>query len=71
MLCAFRFLEDYFQKYGDLLESFGEKRVTIRKLDSVEDVLKEADASPIMTMRLCASQSEAFVLCWTAFNGEG
>ena len=37
-------------KYGDLCESFGERRVTIRKLDTVEEVLKEAD---VRTCRLC------------------
>ncbi|KAK9806540.1 hypothetical protein WJX73_009186 [Symbiochloris irregularis] len=38
-----KFLEEYMQRYGDMLESFGEPRVTCRKLDTVEEVLKEAD----------------------------
>lgn len=40
-----RFLEDYINKYGDLLESFGEKRITCRRVDTVEEVLREADVS--------------------------
>ena len=45
-----RKLEEYMAKYGDLCESFGERRVTIRKLETVEEVLKEAD---VRTCRLC------------------
>eukprot|EP00803_Ostreobium_quekettii_P007540 evm.model.scf_110EXC.8 EVM.evm.TU.scf_110EXC.8 scf_110EXC:140280-146754(-) len=36
-------LEDYVSKYGDLLESCGERRVTCRRLETVEEVLREAD----------------------------
>lgn len=36
-------LEAYFNAYGEFLKSQGEKPITVRRLDTVEDVLKEAD----------------------------
>ena len=38
-----KFLEEYIRDYGKLLESKGERPVAIRKLETVEEVLKEAD----------------------------
>lgn len=38
-----KFLEDYVSKYGQLLKSVGEKEVTVKRCETVEDVLKEAD----------------------------
>ena len=38
-----KFLEEYVKDYGKLLESKGEKAVTLKRCDTVEDVLKEAD----------------------------
>lgn len=38
-----KFLEEYVKEYGKLLESKGEKAVTVRRLESVEDVLKVSD----------------------------
>ena len=40
-------------KYGDLCASFGERRPTIRKLDTVEEVLKEADVCPCWRHHVC------------------
>lgn len=36
-------LEEFVQKYGDLLESFKEKRVVCKRLETVKEVLQEAD----------------------------
>lgn len=43
-----KFLEEYIRDYSKLLESKGEPGVSIRKLDTVEDVLKEADVGLLM-----------------------
>lgn len=41
-----KFLEEYIRDYGKLLEAKGERPVSIRKLETVEEVLKEADVRP-------------------------
>ena len=41
-----KFLEEYIGKYGQLLESMKEAPITIRRVDTVEEVLKEADVRP-------------------------
>ncbi|KAK9817771.1 hypothetical protein WJX72_001967 [[Myrmecia] bisecta] len=38
-----KFLEDYVAKYGKLLESVGERAITCTRLETVEEVLKQAD----------------------------
>lgn len=58
-----RFLEEYFQRYGDMLESFGEPRVTCRKLESIEEVLKEADVSSQPKRYSCLSKLHACASC--------
>ena len=40
-----KFLEEYIQDYSKLLESKGEPGITIRKLETVDEVLQEADVS--------------------------
>ena len=41
-----RKLEEYMAKYGELVSSFGERPPTIRKVDTVEEVLEQADVRP-------------------------
>ena len=41
-----KFLEEYISDYSKLLESKGEEGITIRKLETVDEVLQEADVSP-------------------------
>ncbi len=38
-----KFLEEYIRDYAKLLESKGEPGITIRKLETVDEVLQEAD----------------------------
>lgn len=38
-------LEAYIKAYGDLLEAHGEPRVTCTRLETVEEVLQQADVS--------------------------
>ena len=38
-----KFLEEYVSKYAALLESVGEPPISIRRLETVEDVLRAAD----------------------------
>ncbi|GAB4822543.1 hypothetical protein N2152v2_009589 [Parachlorella kessleri] len=40
-----KFLEQYVSDYGKLLESKGERPVTVKRLESVEEVLQQADVS--------------------------
>ncbi len=40
------FLEKYVGGYGEFLKSQGEEPVWCKRMNSVEDVLKEADVSP-------------------------
>lgn len=40
-----KFLEEYISDYAKLLESKGEPGITIRKLETVDEVLQEADVS--------------------------
>lgn len=40
-------LEKYVKAYGDLQESFGDRRITITRVATVEDVLKQADVSVV------------------------
>lgn len=37
--------EEYIRQYGDLLKRHGEAPVTVTRVESVEEVLKEADVS--------------------------
>ena len=48
-----KFLEEYIRDYGKLLESKGEPGVTITRLETVEDVLREADVSMCSLIRSC------------------
>ena len=40
-----KFLEEYVADYAKLLESKGEPGISIRKLETVDEVLQEADVS--------------------------
>lgn len=52
-------LEDYIKKYGDLLESCGEKRVVCRRLETMKDVMKEADVSQAHSVEACLNHGLA------------
>ena len=43
-----RKLEEYMAKYGELVKSFGERPPTIRKVDTVEEVLQQADVRALL-----------------------
>lgn len=56
-------------KYGELVSSFGERAPTIRKLETVEEVLKEADVRPrqcpsciLLSSAQCAACAQLLVL---------
>lgn len=40
-------LEEYSKEYSRLLESHGEEPLSVRRLDTVEDVLKQSDVSAV------------------------
>ena len=40
-------LEEYSKEYSRLLESHGEEPLSVRRLDTVEDVLKQSDVSAL------------------------
>jgi len=67
-----KFLEEYIRDYSKLVESRGEPPITIRKLDTVEEVLREADVSltipPPPPMHLLAHLSARDMAKHTSLN---
>ena len=63
-------LEAYLRDYAALLQSHGEEGVTCRRLETIEDVLKEADVklpSPLTSssLRVFHDRSSVCIATWT------
>jgi D-isomer specific 2-hydroxyacid dehydrogenase, NAD binding domain len=64
-------LEEYSKEYSRLLESHGEEPLSVRRLDNVEDVLKQSDVSPMVKLSAVCTDGKSCPLSDSVFGVPG